>query len=87
MEVVLGIFSWQDIVKYQDQNIELNFVADTKKYRKPTKLKEYKERADRTGRIMAFPIHLPYIKQHYKNVTINEDALEILKKYHNEFIG
>lgn len=82
MEVILGEFTWQDVVKYQDQDISLKFVGSTKKYPKPKTLNDYKEQAARKGRIMALKIHLPYIKEHYKEVEFDELALKILENEH-----
>jgi predicted transcriptional regulator len=83
MKVILGEFTWQDIIKYQDQNIELEIVGNTNKYQKPKTLKDYKERAARKGRIMALPTHLPYIKEHYEKVSFDKLAIEQIKNVCN----
>ena len=84
MDAVLGLFTWQDIIKYQDQDIELKFIGDTKKYPKPKTMQEFQDQAGRRGRIKALKIHLPYIKEHYKSVEFDELALKIIE---HEFAG
>lgn len=86
MKVILGEFTWQDIVKYQDQDIELEFIVGEQ----PRKLKtmdDYIKMAAYKGRIMAFRTHLPYMMQHYKNIIISDEAQTLLNKYKYEFIG
>lgn len=79
MELILGVFTWQDIIKYQDQDIELKIIGDTKKYPKPKTIDDFKEQAGRRGRIKALKIHMPYIKEHYKSVEFDNLALNIIK--------
>ena len=74
--LILGEFTWPDIIKYQDQDIELEIIGNTKKYPEPKTLIDYKEKAARKGRIMALPIHIPYIKEHYKNLSFDELAVK-----------
>ena len=87
MKVVLGEFTWQDIIKYQDQDIELEIVGSATTYPEPKTLKDYKEKAARSGRIRALPIHLPYIKEHYKNVVFDKLAIKQVKEVCDVCIG
>lgn len=86
-EVILGEFTWQDIIKYQDQDIELVIVGNTNKYKVPKSLNDYKEKAARKGRIMALPTHLPYIKEHYKSVSFDELSTKQVKEVCNVIVG
>ena len=80
MEVILGEFTWQDIIKNQDQDIELGIVGNVNEYPKPKTLNDYKEKSARRGRIKALPIHLPYIKEHYKKVSFDKLAIKQIKE-------
>ena len=86
-EVILGEFTWQDIIKYQDQDIELVIVGNTNKYKVPKSLNDYKENAARKGRIMALSTHLPYIKEHYKSVSFDELSIKQVKEVCNVVVG
>ena len=87
MKAILGEFTWQDIIKYQDQDIELEIIGSTTTCPEPKTLKDYKEKAGRKGRIMALPTHLPYIKEHYKNVVFDELAIKQIKEVCDVYIG
>ena len=81
MKVVLGEFSWQDAVKFQDQDIELEFDGCTFENQKTETLDDYKAIAAKKGKIMAFKFHLPYLQSHYKKIIVNPSAQELLEKY------
>ena len=87
MKVVLGEFTWQDIIKNKDQDIELEIVGNDNKYPKPKTLNDYKEKSARKGRVMALPTHLPYIKEHYKKVSFDKLAIEQIKEVCDVVVG
>lgn len=75
VKVILGDTNWSELIKNQGLDNTLIIQPYT------TKLNNERELADRIGRIRAMPIHLPYLKQIYKEVIIESLAKDQLNEY------